>query len=153
MKKLLCLIALLPTLAFAQVELKTEIFKVVETRLTTGKVKQDWVKDQAIAPGDKVGYQILFTNSGAEPADNIVLNNPIPEHTFYIADSARGANSNIVFSADGGKLFATPEKLFIEKDGKKVLASPKEYTNVRWSISKALPAGESGSVQYIVEVK
>lgn len=153
MRALLSILMLLPGFAFAQIEINTEIFKVVETKTESGKAKQEWVKADSIVPGDKVGYLIRFDNKGQEAAGDLVLNNPIPENTFYIENSARGANSAIRFSADGGNKFAEADKLFIEKNGKKMLAGPKDYTNVRWLISSELPAGESSSVQYVVQVK
>ena len=153
MRALLSILMLLFCYDTAPIEINTEIFKVVETKTESGKAKQEWVKADSIVPGDKVGYLIRFDNKGQEAAGDLVLNNPIPENTFYIENSARGANSAIRFSADGGNKFAEADKLFIEKDGKKMLAGPKDYTNVRWLISSELPAGESSSVQYVVQVK
>ena len=153
MKKILAILSFLPALAFAQVELKTDMFKVVETQKENGTSKIEWVAADSIVPGDKVGYRISFSNKGEKPADNIVLNNPIPDNTVYVADSARGANSNILFSVDGGKQFAKPEQLFIKVNGKKRPATDKDYTHVQWALSSALPAGKDGSVQYVVQVK
>jgi len=150
------LLTVLPALsisAFAQVELKTEMYKVVEVQKDNGTSKIEWIKPDSITPGDKVGYRIVVENKGDKPADDIVLNNPVPENTIYVVGSARGANSSIVFSVDQGKTFATPEKLFIIKDGKKLPASAKDYSNVRWVLTSSLKAGEKGSVQYIVQVK
>jgi uncharacterized repeat protein (TIGR01451 family) len=139
--------------ALAQVELKTEMFKVVSTQRDNGTSKTEWVNPDNITPGDKVGYRILVENKGDKPADDIVLNNPVPENTIYIDGSARGANSSIVFSVDQGKTFDTPENLFIMKDGKKVSATANNYSNVRWVLTSPLKAGEKGSVQYVVQVK
>ena len=139
--------------ALAQVELKTEMYKVIEVQKDNGTSKIEWVKPDNITPGDKVGYRILVENKGDKPADDIVLNNPVPENTIYIDGSARGANSSIVFSVDQGKTFATPEKLFITKDGKKLPATAKDYSNVRWLLTSSLKAGAKGSVQYVVQVK
>lgn len=139
--------------ALAQVELKTEMYKVVEVQKDNGTSKIEWIAPDSITPGDKVGYRILVENKGDKPADDIVLNNPVPENTVYVAGSARGANSSIVFSVDQGKTFATPEKLFIIKNGKKLPASAKDYSNVRWVLTSSIKAGEKGSVQYIVQVK
>ncbi len=139
--------------ALAQVELKTEMYKVVEVQKDNGTSKIEWVTPDSITPGDKVGYRIIIENKGDKPADDIVLNNPVPENTLYVDGSARGANSSIVFSVDQGKTFATPEKLFIVKDGKKLPATAKDYSNVRWVLTSSLKAGEKGSVQYIVQVK
>jgi uncharacterized repeat protein (TIGR01451 family) len=153
MKKIIASLFLLPSFAFAQVELTTEMFEVVETQQSNGTSKVEWVTPDNIIPGDKVGYRISFKNNGDQPAADIVLNNPVPENTIYVNDSARGANSDIVFSVDGGKQFASPEQLFIEVNGKKVPATAKDYTHVRWTLTSALPAGKDGSVQYVVQVK
>ncbi|MGB3727275.1 MAG: hypothetical protein WA981_16105, partial [Glaciecola sp.] len=146
-------LCLLPSLAFAQVELSTEMFEVVETQQDNGTSKVEWVKPDNIIPGDKVGYRISFKNTGDQPAADIVLNNPVPENTVYVGGSARGTNSNIVFSVDGGQQFAKPEQLFVEVNGKKVPAIAKDYTHVRWTLTSALPAGKEGNVQYVVQVK
>ncbi len=150
------LLSVLPVLtmnAFAQVELKTEMYKVVEVQKENGTSKIEWIQADSITPGDKVGYRITIENKGDNPADDLVLNNPVPENTIYLDGSARGANSSIVFSVDQGKTFATPEKLFIIKDGKKLPATAKDYSNVRWVLTSSLKAGEKGSVQYVVQVK
>ena len=139
--------------AFAQVELKTEMYKVIEVQKDNGTSKIEWVTPDNITPGDKVGYRIMVKNKGDKAADDIVLNNPVPENTIYVDGSARGANSSIVFSVDQGKTFATPEKLFIEKNGKKLPATAKDYSNVRWVLTSSLKVGEQSSVQYVVQVK
>jgi len=139
--------------AFAQVELKTETYKVIEVPIENGASKIEWIQPNSITPGDRVGYRLIVENKGDKPADNIVLNNPVPENTLYVDGSARGANSSIVFSVDQGKTFAKPEKLFIQKDGKKLPATAKDYSNIRWILNSVLKAGEKGSVQYVVQVK
>ncbi len=139
--------------AFAQVELKTEMYKVVEVQKDNGTSKIEWLTPDNITPGDKVGYRILVENKGDKPADDIVLNNPVPENTTYVDGSARGANSSIVFSVDKGKTFDIPQKLFIIKNGEKLPATAKDYSNVRWVLTSSLKAGEKGSVQYVVQVK
>jgi len=153
MKNLLSLLVLMPSMAMAQVELKTEMYEVVEAQKDNGTSKVEWVSPDNIVPGDKVGYRIRFENTGDEAADNIVLNNPVPENTIYVDGSARGANTNIVFSVDGGDSFAKPEQLFIEKNGQQIQAQAKDYTHVRWILTNPLPSGETGSAQYVVQVK
>jgi len=153
MKKLATLLLLIPGISLAQVELKTDMYEVIEVQKADGKSKVEWVQADNIIPGDKVGYRISFTNTGEKPAENIVLNNPIPDNTIYVADSARGANSKIEYSVNSGSDFGQPNQLFIEKDGKKLPAKAKDYTNVRWTLTKPLASGASGSVQYVVQVK
>ncbi len=153
MKFLLIVLALLPSLLWAEVKLSTEMYKVVEVKQDNGTSKIEWVKPDSITPSDKVGYRIIVENKGDKSADDIVLNNPVPANTIYVDGSARGANSSIVFSVDGGKTFAKPEQLFIQKDGKKLLATAKDYSNVRWILNKSIKAGAKASVQYVVQVK
>ncbi len=153
MKKILSLLVFLPCIALAEVEIKTEVFEVIEVIQEDGRSKLKWVAPQSIIPGDRVGYRIRFENTGKDPAENIVLNNPVPENTIYVDGSARGANSKIVYSVNGGQLFGTPEQLFIIKEGKKLPATAKDYTNLRWTLITPLKAGEQGSVQYVVQVK
>ncbi len=95
-----------------------------------------------VVPGDSVIYTNTYRNIGKEPATDIVINNPVPEHMNYVADSAFGQGSAILFSADGGKTFATPEKLTKKgSDGKERLVRPEEYTNLRWIVKELKPGG------------
>jgi len=153
MKYLLIALTMFPSLLWAEVTLKTEMFKVVEVQQDNGTSKLEWVAPDSIVPGDKVGYRIIVENKGDKNADDIVLNNPVPENTVYVDGSARGANSSIVYSVDGGKTFAKPALLFIEKNGRKVTASAKDYSNLRWVLNQPVKAGEKASVQYVVQVK
>lgn len=152
MKTLIALLLLIPSFAFAQVELQTDIFKIIEVQQKNGTSKIEWVKADNIVPGNKVGYRITVNNKGTEAAADIVLNNPVPENTTYVADSARGANSKIEFSVDGGKQYSKPAQLFITKEGKKLPATAKDYTHVRWTLLTPLNAGDESSVQYAVQV-
>ncbi len=151
--KFIALLTWLPALAMAQVELTTQTYKVTEVKKADGSSKIEWIKADSIVPGDKVGYRIIVNNKGAEDANSIVLDNPVPQHTVYVAGSARGANTKIVYSVDSGKTYKMPEKLFIIKKGKKYPATAKDYSNVKWTLTQALKAGESTQVQYVVQVK
>ncbi len=153
MRHLLIAIAMLPSLLWAEVTLKTQMYKVVEVQQENGTSKLEWIQSDSIVPGDKVGYRITVENKGTKNADDIVLNNPVPENTTYIDGSARGTNASIVYSVDGGKTFAKPALLFIEKNGKKTEASAKDYSNLRWVLNRPVKAGEKASVQYVVQVK
>jgi len=93
------------------------------------------------------------SNKGTEPAADIVIANPIPEHTVYVQGSAKGLDTQVEFSVDNGKTYALPADLFIEKDGQRVQAETAEYTQVRWILNKPLAAGASTTVQYIVKIK
>lgn len=144
--------ALLAFNAQAEVEMTTQVFKVVEKTDANGSIKQEWQAPQNMVPGTVVGYRIEIKNSGKEAAKDLIINNPIPANTTYIADSARGADASIDYSVDSGKTFAQPAQLLVIKNGKKVQASAADYTHIRWTFNKALAPKNSTTAQYTVKL-
>lgn len=144
--------ALLAFNAQAEVNMTTQVFKVVETTDASGKTTQQWQTPENMVPGTTVGYRIEIKNTGKEAAKDLVINNPIPANTTYIAESARGADANIDYSVDGGKTFAKPAQLFVIKNAKKVQASAVDYTHIRWTFNKALAPNNSTTAQYTVKL-
>lgn len=146
-------LSLMSLMATAEVTLTNTVFEVVTTTNKDG-IKQDkWQEPDKLLPGEFVGYQIEVNNQGTEDAAAIIIENPIPEHTVYVQDSAKGINTLIEFSVDNGKTFALPSQLFVEKNGKRVQAESTDYTQVRWKLNQPLSAGSSSTVQYIVKIK
>ena len=141
------------TFAWSDIELDNKAFKVVTIASDNGAKSEQWQAPNNMLPGDKVGYQISFTNTGAEATKDIVIANPIPENTVYVSGSAKGLNTNIEFSIDGGESFAKPSQLFITKGDERVPASEADYTHVRWTLTNPLAAGAESSVQYAVIIK
>lgn len=128
--------------------------EVVETK--AGVSTRRMVPVQSASPGDVVEYALTYTNKGDEAATNAVLEDPIPKGTTYVANSATGEGALVTFSADGGKTFAEPVKLSYEirlPSGavEKRVATPAEYTHVRWTIAKVSP-GATGTVAFRVQV-
>lgn len=140
-------------IASAEVTLTNTVFEVVTITAEDGSKQDQWQQPDKLLPGERVGYQIEVNNQGTEPAADIVIANPIPEHTVYVQDSAKGLNTSIEFSVDNGKTFALPAQLFMEKEGKRVQATSEDYTQVRWKLNKPLAVGVSSTVQYIVKIK
>ena len=146
-------LVLMSTFVSAEVTLTNSMFEVVTITAADGSTTDQWQKPDKLVPGERVGYQIEAINKGTEPAADIVIANPIPEHTVYVQGSAKGLDTQIEFSVDNGKTFALPAELFIEKDGKRVQAETADYNQVRWILNKPLAAGASTTVQYIVKIK
>jgi uncharacterized repeat protein (TIGR01451 family) len=150
---LFCASLVLGSVANAEVTLTNTVFEVVTITAEDGSKQDQWQQPDKLLPGERVGYQIEVNNKGTEPAADIVIANPIPEHTIYVQDSAKGLNAKIEFSVDNGKTFALPAQLFMEKEGKRVQATSVDYTQVRWKLNKPLAVGASSTVQYIVKIK
>ncbi len=116
-----------------------------------------WVDAQEIEPGQKLRYTVRYVNAGDEAATDVRIENPIPDLTVYVSDSASGEGSTIVFSADGGDTYAPPGEVTYEvtvfgggKDRRK--ASPERFTNIRWLIEE-IPPGSAGEVSFVVTVQ
>lgn len=146
-------LSLMSLIVNAEVTLTNTVFEVITITNQDGSKQDQWQEPDKLLPGERVGYQIEVNNKGNEPAADIVIENPIPEHTTYVQDSAKGLNTLIEFSVDNGKTFALPANLFMEKEGKRVQANAVDYTQVRWKLKQPLAAGASSTVQYIVKIK
>jgi uncharacterized repeat protein (TIGR01451 family) len=107
-------------------------------------------------PGDVVQYVITYANRGDSVARDAVIDDPIPKGTTYLAATAAGEGAEIVFSSDGGRSYAPAVKLTYEvklPNGavEKRLATPSDYTHVRWTL-KSVPPGAAGTVSFKVKV-
>lgn len=134
------------------VELVTKAEREVEVVEKGVKVKKV-TPAQKMVPGDEVLYTVTYTNKTAKPAEKIAVTNPVPRHTRYKDGSAAGEGADITYSVDGGKSFATPDKLTVaikDKSGKDIVrpASAAEYTHIRWLLKQNVAPGQSGSVRF-----
>jgi len=109
---------------------------------------------ELVPPGTVVIYVNSFTNEGTDPANNLVITNPIPKGTEYIAGSASEDVGTVTFSADGANSYAPAEQLFVP-DGKggQRLATPGEYSHIRWQLTSPLPSDSTGTVEFRALVK
>lgn len=149
------LVAAGPALAKPKIELAiTQAKEVVEVKGTTRTVKLVPVKEAT--PGDVLEYTLTFTNSGDEPAKDAVIDDPVPKGASYLPGSATGEGAEVLFSADGGKTFASTTKVTYETrlatgQTDKRVASPGDYTHIRWVV-KTIPPGATGKVAFRVRV-
>ena len=119
-----------------------------------GKQKVTRVPAEKVTPGSEVIYTTRFKHNGSTPAADIVISNPIPEHTVYKLNSATGENTQTMFSVDGGRTFHLPNELkVIGQDGATRVAEAKDYTDIRWTYQGELKPGDEGAVEFRVVLK
>lgn len=157
----LILIALLPLLGFAQekpnVVLKLSVQKEVLVKDQAGKWRTEWQEVDSFQPGELLKYNITYRNEGKVEARNVVIVDPIPEGTVYVANGAEGKNAEITFSVDG-KNFQVPPmlKYTVKLPGnqeQELYATPEMYRHIKWRVTKAVLPGETGVVSFKVKVK
>jgi uncharacterized repeat protein (TIGR01451 family) len=125
----------------------------VEVKAADGKLEKKRVAVAKAVPGAEIIYTSTFRNVGKRAAANIQVVNPVPANTIIVGGSAFGDNTDITFSADGGKTWATADKVkVIGADGKERPAGISELTHVRWVYRGELASGKQGAVGFRVVV-
>ena len=77
--------------AYAQEQNHLDINTVVQKEQVTvnaeGETVTELVAVGNVVPGERVIYTITFRNVGDEPAENVVINNPIDQNLAYVGGS------------------------------------------------------------------
>ena len=140
--------------AFADVELTAEALTEVRTTNEAGEEVISFVKADKVVPGDEVVYTIHYVNRGTEPAEDVVITNPIPQHMVFtdVGQSPRGAE--VEMSADGGAEYGTPGQITVTDTGGGARpANASDYTHVRWTFQEPLEPGAEGSVSFRAQLQ
>lgn len=112
-----------------------------------GKKSTQLVPAAKVVPGVEVVWTVTANNVCKTPSDKVTINNPVPEHMTYVADSASGPGSDISFSVDGQK-FAAPSQLTVQENGVARKARADEYRHVRWVFKDSLQPGASAFARF-----
>ncbi len=152
------LVTALLTLSSANSTNAIELSSIVELEVVMldeqGNKVVKRVPAEKVTPGSEVIYTTRFKHNGNQPAADIVITNPIPEHTIYKINSALGENTQTVFSVDGGLSFHTPDQLkVIDANGITRMAEAKDYTDIRWTYQGELQPGDEGEIEFRVVLK
>jgi uncharacterized repeat protein (TIGR01451 family) len=148
----------LPLAAWAGPQVGIRVVAQKEVKVQQdGKTIVKRVAAETVEPGEVIFYTLKYENKGDQKATDVVVNNPIPEGTVYLAESAYGEGSTIVYSMDDGKTFDKPEALRVSytmHDGKKMSrrAYASEYTHIRWVVGEVAASG-NGVLGFQVKVK
>lgn len=148
------LLALASSPADAQIEIST--IAQIEIVETSADGKQTIRREAAkrVVPGTEVIYTITAKNTGNEPADKVVVTNPVPAQTRYVDGSAAGANTDITFSVDGGKTWGMAGTLMVvDTRGESRAATADDYTHVRWTLKSNLAPSQQIPVWYRAQIK
>jgi len=143
------------SLAHAQGTLEMKNTAELETLVKTadGKVEKRRGPAEKALPGATVAYTTTFKNIGSRSAGGIVIKNPVPANTTLVPAGAWGENTEISYSADGGKTWAAVDKVRVTgADGKERPAGISEFTHIRWALRGELPAGKQGEVGFRVVI-
>jgi uncharacterized repeat protein (TIGR01451 family) len=135
----------------AGVQLASTVLKQVETRTANGKVENKLAPVNIVTPGDRLVFFINYKNTGPNPANDIVITNPVPAAVAYAGPQDGGEP---VVSVNGGKSFdLLAAQTMKNADGTLRPARTSDVTHVRWQITRAIALGEAGQVSFKGEVR
>ena len=138
------------TQAWAQnkhIELDAKVEREIEVVDENGQKTIKREQAVTVLPGEVVVYTITARNVGEEPATNVVITDPIPEHMDYTG-SVKGERTRITFSVDGGKTYDVATALMVPDGEGEKPAKPEDYTHIRWQFNDALEPGSAHSVEF-----
>ncbi|NNE44095.1 MAG: DUF11 domain-containing protein [Gemmatimonadetes bacterium] len=148
----LCL--MLATAAAAEVEILVKAEKEIELISPEGVAVTERVEADRVIPGDEVIYTIAYTNRSEEPAENVRITNPIPEHLIFTqVDESGSAKTAVTYSVDGVHYDAPENLTIVDALGNARRAEATDFTHVRWTILEPLSPGEAGTVGFRAELQ
>ncbi len=136
----------------APVRLTNAAMKQVISINDKGDREVSFVEPKTVIPGDVILYTIEFENISDHAISNIVLNDPVPNNSIYRDGSAKGENTQVLFSVDG-EYFAEADKLFVTENGRQRPATAKDYRVIRWVVKTPLQPGEKRQVSFKTRIK
>ena len=148
------LLAFVSSPVLAQIEVSTTAeIEVIEVN-PDGTESVSRKAASRVVPGTEVIYTITAKNAGDEPADEVVVTNPVPAQTRYVEGSAAGANTDVTFSVDGGNTWGRAESLTVaDANGEPRAATADDYTHVRWTLKSSLAPSQQRPVWYRARVR
>jgi uncharacterized repeat protein (TIGR01451 family) len=100
-----------------------------------------------VVPGVEVIWTVTANNVCKQPSEQVTINNAVPAHMSYVADSAIGPGSEISYSLDG-KTFGAPAQLTVNENGATRAARADEYRHIRWVFKSALQPGAQAFARF-----
>jgi uncharacterized repeat protein (TIGR01451 family) len=117
---------------------------------------QDLGNKSSVKPGDVLRYSVDGVNAGDKIAQNLTLNQPIPDKMVYILGSAKANGAITTYSIDQGQTFvANPTIKETLADGtvKTVPAPAEMYTHIRFEFNSELAPKAGVKANYEVRVR
>lgn len=148
----LALLAALPALALkGTIEVKSEVMKETVVTAADGSKSTRLVPAPHAAPGQEVVFVTTVRNVGTQPAEHLVIDNPVPAELIY--KSSGGDTADTLVSADG-KTFEHLERLQLKgADGASRSADAGDVRFLRWTLNQPIKPGESTRVTFRAAVK
>jgi uncharacterized repeat protein (TIGR01451 family) len=143
----------------AEVKLQLKADKKIVTINAEGEEVITW-KDLGakaqVFPGDTLRYSVQGENIGDKNAENLVVNQDIPEGTVYVLASAQSdSGTSVTFSIDDGKTFVANPTIKVQQPDGSLIEEPapaEMYTDLKWDFSETLAPQLGVDASYEVQI-
>lgn len=98
----------------------------------------------AARPYEDLTYTISFTNAGSATAQNLIIQDVLPNHSLLIVDSAESGLATVSYFSNGTTWVGSTSDN---------ASSISNLSRVRWTIVSNVDAGDYGTVSFQVRVK
>jgi uncharacterized repeat protein (TIGR01451 family) len=136
-------LAAAPAVAPASVSVESEIL-IERTVVVDGKSTVKLLALKNVVPGDRLLFRFKYHNSGAVPATNYVMVDPLPPAAALAPEGVKGAD----VSVDGGKTWGMLDTLKVsDGQGGTRAAQASDVTHVRLTVAQIAP-GATGQFEF-----
>ena len=101
-----------------------------------------------VVPGTEVVWTTTARNTCARPAEKVVIDQPVPEHMVFVADSAVGGGAQITLSVDGKDYLPATALTARNADGSSRAARATDVRSVRWTLSGPIAPQSEFTARY-----
>jgi uncharacterized repeat protein (TIGR01451 family) len=136
--------------AATPLQLSSDVFVERQVKRADGSNAVVLQKPNLVTPGDNLVFVVKYKNTGAKPATNISVTNPLPNAVAF-----NGTSDGLeMVSVDGGKSWGfLPALRVAGQDGKPRAARMTDVTHVKWNLNQPLSAGSEGKLIFRGVVK
>lgn len=132
-------------------QVTSKIFIETPTRAADGSAMMALMPAKKAVPGDRVVFVLAYRNTGAQPLNKLVFDNPLPAGVAYRAPSQGSAVPEL--SVDG-KTYGPLGTLRVALPGAAARpAHPDDVTHVRWRLNGPLAANGQGQFAFQAVLK
>lgn len=103
-----------------------------------GSASRQYQPATRVVPGTEVVWITSARNTCSKPAEHVVIDQPVPEHMVFVADSAIGGGAQISLSTDGKDYRAASQLTARNVDGSSRPARATDVRFVRWTLTSAI---------------
>lgn len=136
-----------PSVVHAQspVELESDVYVERLVAASDGRKSRIIEKADHVLPGDELIFVLSYENTGAAPAHNFAVTNPLPRTVAF----REAADRNALVSVDGGKNWGRLDALRVARNnGRTRPAKPRDVTHIKWRFRNGLASGTTGKLVF-----